>query len=56
LSSFYLSILEDTVTGAISLSKQEGPGLKPELIWNGLPRAKARCYSDKMRALADRII
>src|ERR1035441_6172917 len=23
----------------------EGPGLKPGLIWDGLPRAKARCYS-----------
>ena len=26
---------------------EEGPGLKPGLIWDGLPRAEARCYSGK---------
>ena len=28
---------------------EEGPGLKPGLSWDGLPRAKARCYSGKPR-------
>ena len=26
---------------------EEGPGLKPGLIWDGLLRAEARCYSGK---------